>query len=216
MKAAIRLASISEEAGDITSLLSARRALVEEEGGRESLALLLIELAEGESRVLENTSGLPPTIPEGPALANEAVSICEANTPMMARALSASGNHTDSVKCWKSMIQDDKSNPDLWIGLARALESAGDMATAQRCHEKAHKLANPQPGAQDPLDAFAESAESLSQPEPVVESSSYQAVETIQEVPVIEVTPPTVSESFQSNNVLTPYELVLYIHKTRR
>jgi len=204
VKAAIRLANISEEAGDITSLLSARRALVTEEGGREALALLLIELAEGESRVLENTSGLPPTIPEGPALANEAVSICEANTPMMARALSASGNHTESVKCWKSMIQDDKSNPDLWIGLARALESAGDMATAQRCHEKAHKLANPQPVAQDPLDAFAESAESLSQPEPVVENSSYQAVETIQEVPVIEVTAPTVSESFQSNNVPLP------------
>jgi len=37
-----------------------------------------------------------------------------------------------------------------------------------------------------------------------VESSSYQAVETIQEVPVIEVTAPTVSESFQSNNVPLP------------
>ena len=27
------------------------------------------------------------------------------------------------------MIQNDKSNPTLWTGLARALESAGDMAT---------------------------------------------------------------------------------------
>ena len=61
----------------------------------------------------------------------------------MGRALSAAGNHTDSVKCWKGMIQSDKNNPELWTGLARSLEAAGDMATAQRCHEKAHLLQNP-------------------------------------------------------------------------
>ena len=84
MKAANRLAAISELTGDISNLLNARRVLVSQEGGRDALALLLVELAEGESRVLENTSGLPPTIPEGFALASEAsVSLCEANTPMM-------------------------------------------------------------------------------------------------------------------------------------
>ena len=193
MKAANRLAAISESTGDITNLLNARRALVDEEGGREALALLLVELAEGESRVLENTSGLPPTIPEGPALASEAVSLCETDTPMMGRALSASGNHTESVKCWKSMIQNDKSNPELWTGLARALESAGDMATAQRCHEKAHGLANPQPVAQDALDAFAEQEESISQPEPVVEQPTFEAPQPAQELvqpPSIEVVTP--------------------------
>ena len=204
MKAATRLATISEATGDIASLLSARRSLIGDEGGREALALLLIELAEGESRVLENTSGLPPTIPEGPALANEAASLCEPNSQMMGRALSASGNHTESVKCWKSMIQDDKSNPDLWIGLARALESAGDMATAQRCHEKAHGLANPQPVVNDPLDAFAESQESMSQPEPAAEISSYQSIETTPEIPSIELTPPIVSDPIQKNNVPLP------------
>lgn len=144
-KAAYRLANISESTGDVESLLKARRHLINQEGGSNSLALLLVELAEGEAKILENTAGLPPTIPEGPALAAEAVSMCESNTQLMGRALSAAGNHTDAVKCWKGMIQSDKNNPELWTGLARSLEAAGDMATAQRCHEKAHILLNPSP-----------------------------------------------------------------------
>ena len=144
-KAAERLANISESTGDVESLLKARRHLVSQEGGSQSLALLLVELAEGEAKILENTAGLPPTIPEGPALAAEAVSMCEVNTQLMGRALSAAGNHTDAVKCWKGMIQSDKNNPELWTGLARSLEAAGDMTTAQRCHEKAHLLVNPNP-----------------------------------------------------------------------
>ena len=85
-------------------------------------------MAEGETAILENTGGLPPTIPEGPALAEEAINLCENDTQMMARALSAAGKHTEAVKTWKAMIQTDKANPELWTGLARSLESAGDMA----------------------------------------------------------------------------------------
>ena len=133
-KAANRLANLSEQTGDISNLLLARRNLVNEQQGKENLAKLLIELAEGEATILENTGGLPPTIPEGPALAEEAINLCEDNTKMMARALSAAGKHTEAVKTWKAMIQSDKANPELWTGLARSLESAGDMATAQRCH----------------------------------------------------------------------------------
>ena len=152
-KAAERLAIIADTNGDIENLLKARRFLANSADGKLELATLLVELAEGEARILENTAGLPPTIPEGPALANEAISLCEHNTPLMGRALSASGNHTDAVKCWKFMIQSDKSNPDLWIGLARSLEAAGDMTTAQRCHEKAHALSNPNP---EPVSALPE------------------------------------------------------------
>ena len=140
LKAATRLSILSESAGDITNLLLARRVMSDSEEGRESLATLLVELAEGESRVLENTTGLPPTVPEGPALAREAVPLCKENTPLKARALSASGDHTGSVKCWKAMIQEDKTKPELWRGLARALEAAGDMATAERCHQKYQSL----------------------------------------------------------------------------
>tara|TARA_B100001564_G_scaffold227224_1_gene191612 strand:- start:1626 stop:3896 length:2271 start_codon:yes stop_codon:yes gene_type:complete len=156
LKSAIRLANLAEATGDIANLLAAKRSMVGENGGRIELATLLIELAEGESRVLENTSGLPPTVPEGPALAREAISLCDENTSLMARACSASGDHTSAVKCWKAMIQSDKTNPELWKGLARALEAAGDMATAQRCHQKSQALSNPQPVTEDPLDAFAD------------------------------------------------------------
>ena len=206
MKAANRLAAISESTGDISNLLNARRALIDEEGGREALALLLVELAEGEARVLDNINGLPPTIPEGPALASEAVSMCEANTPLMGRALSGSGNHTEAVKCWKSMIQNDKSNPDLWTGLARALESAGDMATAQRCHEKAHGLANPQPVVQDPLDAFTESQEPVSNAEPAAQQSNIetpQVAESTEVPPTIEIAVPEQNLN-QAENVPLP------------
>ena len=156
MKAAARLANISESNADIANLLLARRLLVDTDGGKEVLATLLVELAEGESRILENTAGLPPTIPEGPALAAEAALLCLPNSMLMGRALSAAGNHTESVKCWKAMIQHDKVNPQLWIGLARSLEAAGDMATAQRCHEKAQTLSNPVPVASEPLHTFDE------------------------------------------------------------
>ena len=157
-KAALRLVNLAESTGDITNLLYARRQLIGYENGREALALLLVELAEGEAKILENTGGLPPTIPEGPALATEAVGLCEQNTPILARALSASNQHTEAVKTWKAMIQSDKSNPELWTGLARSLEAAGDMQTAQRCHEKAKVLSNPAPA--DPLEALMESEES--------------------------------------------------------
>lgn len=170
-KAALRLAKISETNGDIANLLTARRALINEEGGKESLALLLVELAEGEAHILENTAGLPPTIPEGPALAAEAVEYCDSSSRLMGRALSAAGNHTEAVKCWKSMIQQDKSNPELWTGLARSLEAAGDLSTAQRCHEKANLLSNPTPVATNPLDAFSE-------PEPVAEQVTEPAPES--------------------------------------
>ena len=39
------------------------------------------------------------------------------------------------------MIKQDGENPDIWRGLARSLESAGDLATAEKCHRKADSLA---------------------------------------------------------------------------
>lgn len=195
-KAALRLASLSESTGDIPNLLVARRQLISEDGGKEALAVLLVELAEGEAKILENTGGLPPTIPEGPALATEAVELCEVNTPIYARALSASNQHTEAVKSWKAMIQSDKSNPELWTGLARSLEAAGDMQTAQRCHEKANALSNPQPV--DPLDALMDSEET--QPSPtVVESLNEQS--TVQQ-PVPTPTPPPIQLSTEGDNLV--------------
>ena len=195
-KAALRLASLSESTGDIPNLLTARRHLIDTEGGREGLALLLVELAEGEAKILENTGGLPPTIPEGPALGSEAVELCEANTPIYARALSASNQHTEAVKTWKAMIQSDKSNPELWTGLARSLEAAGDMQTAQRCHEKANALSNPQPV--DPLDALMDSEEPQPSPSAIETSSEQSGVQQ----PVPTPTPPPMESSTGGDNLV--------------
>jgi len=198
-KAAIRLAALSESTGDIQSLLTARRYLVNEEGGKELLATLLVELAEGEAKILENTGGLPPTIPEGPALATEAVSLCEANTPIMARALSASNQHTEAVKTWKAMIQTDKTNPAFWTGLARSLESAGDNQTAQRCHEKANLLANPKPA--DPLDALIDDEDSHPDSNVVEQATSQSPI--VQPVPT--PTPPSIEQNQQiGENIRQP------------
>ena len=195
-KAALRLANLSESTGDIPNLLIARRHLIDEDGGKEGLALLLVELAEGEAKILENTGGLPPTIPEGPALASEAVELCEPNTPIYARALSASNQHTEAVKTWKAMIQSDKSNPELWTGLARSLEAAGDMQTAQRCHEKANALSNPQPV--DPLDALMDSEEPQPSPSAIETPSEQSGVQQ----PVPTPTPPPMESSTGGDNLV--------------
>ena len=195
-KAALRLANLAESTGDIQNLLIARRQLIGEDGGREALAILLVELAEGESKILENTGGLPPTIPEGPALATEAVELCEANTPIYARALSASNQHTEAVKTWKAMIQSDKSNPELWTGLARSLEAAGDMQTAQRCHEKANALSNPQPV--DPLDALMDSEDS----QPIQRAGETTTEQPKVDQPVPTPTPPPIQLSNEGDNLV--------------
>lgn len=195
-KASLRLANLAESTGDIPNLLLARRQLIDHDGGKEALALLLVELAEGEAKILDNTGGLPPTIPEGPALATEAVGLCKDNTPLFARALSASNQHTEAVKTWKAMIQSDKSNPDLWTGLARSLEAAGDMQTAQRCHEKASALANPQPV--DPLDALMESEDSEPSPSAVELTTEQESIEQ----PVPTPTPPPIQVSQQGDNLV--------------
>lgn len=146
LKAASRLVNISNKLNDIEGLLRGKKILANQEENRQEYAEFLIQLAEGESYILENTNGLPPTIPEGPSLAIEAMNYCYPESSLMARAQSAAGEHTESVKTWKMMIQSDKSNPDLWYGLAKSLESAGDMGSAQRCREKAQSLKNgPQP-----------------------------------------------------------------------
>ena len=219
-KAAIRLAKVAESAGDINHLLTARRNLVREEGGKEALATLFVELAEGESNILENTGGLPPTIPEGPALASEAVDLCLPNTQIMARALSASGKHTEAVKTWKELIQSDKENAGLWKGLAKSLEAAGDIQTAQRCHAKAQALTSPIPV--DPLAALMEEdhpgttedtavlQNTVVQPVPTPSPPPLEISQTsprIIQQPVPTPTPPsleTVGESTFSQPISTP------------
>jgi len=105
------------------------------------LAITLIELAEGESRVLESQSGLPPTLPEGPEMAKTALDLIgEGETELHARAHSMANNHMESVKIWKGLIQINRNEPEIWRGLAKALYAAGDSTTAEKCSIKAKEI----------------------------------------------------------------------------
>jgi tetratricopeptide (TPR) repeat protein len=105
------------------------------------MAEVLIEIAEGEANVLDSTQGLPATIPVGPEMAQEALGIIgEGVSILHARAYTAISDHHNAVTTWKSLIQSDGENPAYWRGLARSLEEAGDIKTAQKCHAKANAM----------------------------------------------------------------------------
>jgi len=143
VRAAHSLATISIEIGDVEEALDAWRKLLELEPEHDSkieFATLLVELAEGEAAVLEHVKGVPPTIPEGPVLANEALPMLTENSTLRARALSIAGMHTDAVLCWKELLKVDKEEASYWLGLSKALVAAGDEATAARCRSKYDEL----------------------------------------------------------------------------
>ena len=183
VKAAKRLLVLSEQTGDVEALLLARRSLIAEDNGRELLATLLVELAEGEAKILDNMQGLPPTIPEGPELANEAVELCGDNIKLRGRALSASGQHTEAVKCWKKIIENDRTNPENWVGLARVLEAAGDVNTAQKCHQKASLLKERETASNLSDQTTPASSEQTKQPVPIVQNLEKQ-IDVVQKTAV--------------------------------
>jgi len=146
LKAASKLSDLSKQISDVESYLFATRiiATIDPSDARViEMAEVLIEIAEGEANVLDSTQGLPPTIPVGPELAQEAlVIIGEGVSILHARAFTAISDHHSAVTTWKALIQSDGENPANWRGLARSLEEAGDIATAQKCHAKANEMDN--------------------------------------------------------------------------
>ena len=144
VKAAEKWAPIAMELKDPQAYLSAATIIVAsnpESPLRMELATTLIELAEGESRVLESQSGLPPTLPEGPEMAKTALDLLgEGETELHARAHSMANNHMESVKIWKGLIQINRNEPEIWRGLAKALYAAGDSTTAEKCSIKAKEI----------------------------------------------------------------------------
>ena len=146
LKAASKLSDLSKQMSDIESYLFATRiiAAIDPSDARIiEMAEVLIEIAEGEANVLDSTQGLPPTIPVGPEMAQEALGIIgEGVSILHARAYTAISDHHNAVTTWKALIQSDGENPANWRGLARSLEEAGDIATAQKCHAKANEMDN--------------------------------------------------------------------------
>jgi len=144
VKAAQKWAPVAMELKDPQAYLSAATIIVAanpESPIRMELATTLIELAEGESRVLESQTGLPPTLPAGPEMANTALDLLgSGETQIHARAHTMANNHMESVKIWKGLIQTDRNNPATWRGLAKALFAAGDNTTAEKCRVKADEI----------------------------------------------------------------------------
>ena len=146
VKAAEKMADLAKEKGLIESYMEAARTLIAMENThpiRGDFIEMLLQLAQGESDVLDQVAGLPPTLPAGPEMAKEALEFMDKEpSPARARALSLSLQHSDAVLMWKELIKQEQHSSDHWTGLARSLEQAGDLETAQKCHMKAVSLAN--------------------------------------------------------------------------
>ena len=161
VKAANGLALAAIELGEIELAMSGFRTLLSIDSTHTSgltFAELLIDLAEGEGRILELDATLPRTLPAGPDMAREALQyLSESEMRLRARAYSIAGDHAESVTLWKGLLESNKNDAELWIGLSRSLSAAGSEDKAQACREKARALgadvteSAPQPIAEEPL-----------------------------------------------------------------
>ena len=217
VKAAEKMADLAKEKGLIESYMGAARTLIGMENAhpiRGDFIEMLLQLAQGESDVLDQVTGLPPTLPAGPEMAKEALEFMDKEpSPQRARALSLSLQHSDAVLMWKELIKQEQHSSDHWTGLARSLEQAGDLDTAQKCHAKAVSLANPEgdavvAGTQAPESVAISSQPAPTTPEPSVVGSldvgANSALQPTPSTPLLTETPAI--ESAQAALLLTPIE----------
>jgi len=168
VKAANGVALAAMEMGQIELAMNGFRSLLSLDPSHEaglSFAELLIDLAEGEGRVLELDVTLPTTLPAGPEMAREALQFLpETAHTQRARANSLAGEHAEAVTIWKSLLENNKDDSSLWLGLAQSLSAAGSEEKAAACREKARGL-----GADvaEPVAEVAEAPESLPEPESI-------------------------------------------------
>ena len=146
-KARKRLIDFAKDDNDVGTILSQGMKILESQDDselRNEIVQHLLQCGETEVEVLEYITGIPPTMPEAPQLAQYAMDLLSPGPSMdRARALTLKGENIEAVTVWKELIQHDKENPTLWRGLAKSLEAAGDLETAQRCHTKARDLESP-------------------------------------------------------------------------
>jgi len=195
-KAAEKWASLAKDEGLIEAYMGAARTLITIDQShpiKSEYISMLLQLAQGESDIMDQVAGLPPTLPAGPEMAREALNLMgEETTPERATALSLSQQHSDAVLMWKALIQQDQSEPAHWTGLARSLEQAGDYETAQKCHAKATSMGAPLVAAPEetlavapepePLDALGVAPEGTSPSEPTTEVLVSEPVQALPEL----------------------------------
>tara|TARA_Y100001958_G_scaffold149974_1_gene133209 strand:- start:3754 stop:6066 length:2313 start_codon:yes stop_codon:yes gene_type:complete len=175
IKARQKLIDFAKSENDVGTVLSQGMQILEYQDDtdlRNEIIQTLLQCGETEVEVLEYITGIPPTMPEAPQLAQYALDLLSPGASVdRARALTLQGENIEAVTVWKELIQHDKENPSLWRGLAKSLEAAGDLETAQRCHTKARDLESP--------------------PQPEIETVSQQNFETPPPPPT--ATPPPVA-----------------------
>ena len=144
LKAALKWAPIARQLKQPEAYLTAATIIIQMDPDNDikmELITTLIELAEGESQVLESSLGIPPTLPEGPELAKTAFDLLgDGQTELHARAHTQMNSHVHAVKIWKELIQTHRNDHEMWRGLSKALYAAGDTATAEKCSIKANEI----------------------------------------------------------------------------
>jgi len=219
-KAANGLALSCLENGDVQNSINAFRILMSLEPSHPSsikFASLLIELAEGESDVLELDETLPATLPEGPAMAAEALKHLplentRENVELRARAHTLCGQHAESVTLWKTLLEFEKTDPNLWIGLSKSLIAAGSHDKATACRKKARDLGadievNETPPAPESEERVVEQ---VSEPSEIVDpwTSIEQEVETEAEQETVLTTQEIVAHESALDTISEPTPIV--------
>lgn len=192
-KASAALAEIHTANGSLSLAIESWRSLLTHEpdhAGGPTFAGILIAIAEGEGEVLEMATEIPTTIPEGPELASEALKYipdngATENVKLRARAMTLSGSYPEAVKAWRSLIETDRDNPELWIGMRKTFIAAGDQATAEKCRTKIASLTGettPAPEVSEPPAEVHSEPEQVQEPEPVPEPEVEAPIEETQQV----------------------------------
>ncbi len=170
-----------------------------DEGDRTALAGWLLDLGEGEVGALEHLPDQPPTLPEAPDLGARVLLLLANDAPRLrARAHSLQLQHLEAIGLWKAEVTNDGDDGTAWLGMARALEAAGELEKAAKCHARAQQLSggagqSPTDLAQEtqtplaPAPAFNAELEAV--PEPEVAAPEEETDEDVESAASVLLTP---------------------------
>ena len=183
-KAASALAEIHTANGDLGLAIDAWRSLLLVEPnhpGGVTFSEILVQIGEGEGEVLDAARDIPTTLPEGPALATEALNHIpqdgvSSNIQLRARALTLTSEFPEAVKLWRALIENDRDDVGLWTGMMRTFIAAGDQTTAEKCRQKIASLTGQTVSVDVANDALAPA-----EPEPEPEETTEPDTEPVPE-----------------------------------
>jgi tetratricopeptide (TPR) repeat protein len=212
-KAASALAEIHTTNGDLGPAIDAWRSLLLVEPnhpGGVIFSEILVQIGEGEGEVLDAARDIPNTLPEGPALATEALNHIpqdgvSSNIQLRARALTLTSAFPEAVKLWRALIENDRDDVGLWTGMMRTFIAAGDQTTAEKCRQKIASLTGETVSVDAANDALAPvepepAPAELSEPQ--IESEPEQSTEAEPE-PAAEPAPDSEVESADDGLMIT-------------